>query len=99
MQGVVGVAVAPDPFLVGDGPGKCHARFPDREVDERRGAAVDGGPAHLTGRRAVGEAAAEARNGPVRVDVGIDAAGDDELAGGVDDAPAVARQGAGRGDG
>ncbi len=49
--------------------------------------------------RAQGELAAGERHGPFAVGVRIDAAGHDDLAGGVDGAGDVAGEGAGRSDG
>ena len=99
VQRVIRVARAPDLLLLLDRPSDRHARLPDGEVHERGGAAADGGAADLLGWRAQRVPAAERRDRPVRVHVRVDASGDDELAGGVDDAGDVAGQRAGRGDG
>src|SRR5881628_527634 len=78
-------------------PTRRSSDLPDGEVDERGGAPADGSPADLLGGRAQRVSAAERRDRPVRVHVRVDAAGDDELAGGVDDAGGVAWQRTGRG--
>src|SRR5439155_19217962 len=64
-------------------------RRPHREVDERRRPAEDRGAAHLRGAGAVQDASIDRRDRPAGVHVRVDAAGNDQLPRGVDDAPDV----------
>ena len=96
--GVVGVGVAAPgvgAFLHGFGDGV--AGVVDGEVQQGGGAAKEGGAADLF--RGCGAEVAGAHNGGVDVGVGFDAAGDDDLAGGVNDAAYVVGHSVGGGDG
>ena len=96
--GVVGVGVAaPGAGSFLDGVGDGVAGVMDGEVQQGGGAAEEGGAADLLRRR--GAEVAGAHNGGVNVGVGFDAAGDDHLAGGVDDAGDIVGHGVGGGDG
>ena len=98
MVGVVGVGVAPPvvgPFL--DSGGDVDAGVLDGEVHEGGGAAEEGGAADLLGGS--GTQVAWPHDGGGDVGVGFDAAGDDDLASGVDNPSHLFGEGVGGGDG